>query len=241
MRIHTLLVAAASVLFSAACGPHQWVADIDGFERFDGELPEPTTFGDEPEMRTANLVTGRPGYFEFQVEEVAEVTHIFIQADDAVFVAAVDDLEEVSLCDWLDEANSGDLTSELLGLTSDCTAACEEACSCFQECGDLPTDLGIIGSPAALCTASCSQANGSIEAGEFADTFGDLYSCTPQSCNTPSQWFGIVVEVNYPEIKSEGLLTQPVAAPTRESLTSADMSAPGPIRSGVRGVITQYD
>ena len=237
MRLLTLLAALAAIALTGACQPHQWVAN-GGFERFDGELPEPTNVGDEPELLAANLVTGRPGYFEFQVGGSSPVTHIFIQADEEVFVADVDELETVGICDWLAKANSGDLTSELLGLASDCTAACEEACSCFQTCSELPTDLGIIGSPAALCTASCSQSGGSIEESEFADTFGDIYGCSPQSCNTQPQFFGMV-EVNYPEIKSEAIMAQPVSSPTRGSLTNDNMTG-GTISAGPRRGCIQY-
>ena len=238
--MRTSLVCLGLVLLVApACGPHQWVANVAGFERYDGELPEPTSLGDEPNLLVANLVTGEPGYFEFQVSGGSELTHLFIQADEEVFVADVDELNVVGICDWLNKANSGDITSELLGLAYDCTAACESACECFQQCSELPSDLGIIGSPAALCTASCSQTGGAMDEVEFADTFGDIYGCVPASCETRAQWFGMV-EVNYPEIKSEAILAQPVSAPSDRGSLSNDSFAAGTISTGNSRSCFQY-
>ena len=238
MRIFLPLILAL-VVPVGGCQPHQWVANVNGFDRFDGVMPEATSVGDEPELVAANLVTGRPAYFEFQVVGPSPVTHIFVQADDEVFVADVDDLPVVGICEWLAKANSGDQTSALLGLASDCTAACEEACSCFQTCSELPTDLGIIGSPAALCTASCSQSGGSIEEFEFADTFGEIYGCNPQSCDTRPQWVGMV-EVTYPEIKSEAIMAQPVSAPdNRGSLSAGDIEG-ATMSTGQRQGCIQY-
>lgn len=220
------------LLCSVGCTPSQRVNSIPGFEPFDGELPAATTQGNEPELLVANIVTGEPGYFEFHVDGGAELTHLLIAVDDDVFVANVDDLELVGACDWLAKANSGDITSALVGLTSDCTPECEEACSCFQSCSELPSDLGVVGSPSALCTASCSQAGGVIDPVEFGETFSDIYGCSPQSCVSRPQWVGMI-EVNYPSIQSEAIMAQPVSAPGRESLTNDNMTG-GEISVGSR-------
>lgn len=207
----------------AACTPAQRINNIPGFEPFDGPLPEATTRGDEPQLLVANLVTGEPGYLEFHIDGGAPATHILVAADDDVFAANLDDLEVVGICDWLGKARSSDPTSALLGTLYDCTPECEEACSCFQSCNELPTDLGIVGSPAALCAASCSQTGGAIDPIEFSTTFADIYGCAPTSCATRPQWFGMV-EVNYPSIGSEAIVAQPVSAPGRESLTNDNMT-----------------
>jgi len=212
------------------CPPGQRVNNIPGFEKYDGELPAETSNGDEPQLLVANIVTGRPGYFEFHIDGPAMPTHIFIAVDDDVYVADVDDLELIGACAWIDAANSGSIDAQLMGMLTDCTPECEEACDCFQECNELPTDLGIVGSPSALCTASCSQSGGAIDPIEFGETFSDIYGCQPTSCASRPQWIGMI-EVNYPEIQSEAIMAQPVRSETRGSLSPGNFEA-GTISTG---------
>ena len=218
------------VLFATACGPHQWIASIPGFERADEPAPAPTETGQEPVVVSASVVAdGNSGYLEIKVTSQHPLDEYWITADDEVFVAKVDELEDYDLCEWIDKSLSGGGPGgSIIGTLYSCTQACADACSCFQECAELPSDLGIIGTPAALCTAACSQSQafeGGLTEIEFADTFGDLYSCTPLSCDTSPQFFGNFVEINYPTINTEAQIAVQATSIPPEPIQSNNTQA----------------
>lgn len=252
--MRTALLIAPIALLIASCGPAAWVNRIPGFHAYPGDLLPQTTESGDLEVTVANVVAGKPGYLEFHIAGRTSVSHLLLSVDDHVFVASVDDLTIIGVCDWLGKGNQGGPGGLMGGILGDlgasisaCTPACEEACSCIQACADLPNDLGLVGSAAALCTSSCSQTGGAITASEFAGTFTDIYRCFPSTCGTrpsfeeeeeeepQSQWVGMI-EIDYPEIKSEAIVVQPVAAPHRESM-KGETFATGTIAGPRKGCV----
>ena len=121
------------LLCFAGCQPHQWVADTPGIERSDmEELPAATTTGEEPVMTHAALVIDdNAGYFEFHTTSVHALEQINIEIEDEIFVATIDDLQEMTICDWLNRS-SGSVTDDLLGSIWECTEACSDACALLR-------------------------------------------------------------------------------------------------------------
>lgn len=219
----------AMLLLSTGC-QYQWINDTPGMSPVDEPPPSETSTGFEPEISRAELIIdedNRAAYFAVDVVSEWELDSIYLIMDDGseepdYFVAEVDELEQMSLCDWI--ANTSGSSGGALGVpgvdlgglgVTSCTAACEEACSCIQSCDEFPADLGIVGNATALCTASCSLGDGLIAEDEFVETYMDSFACTQKpSCATP-QFIGLTWETNYPSLSNDAQIAmKPVTKPT---------------------------